>query len=752
MQRMFVAAAGSLVIVTMSAALSGRTADQQSSPPSQSVDFARDVQPIFRQSCYGCHGPSQQMNGFRLDRRKDALRGGTLSVIGPGNSEASRLYLRLLGNAFGQQMPPTGALPPAQIATIKAWIDQGAIWPDAVSGEVAPTPQDPSANGLIALLRSADFRSFQSRAARETGLGNVRGPGGSTLLMFAALYGDVATVRGLLDRGASVNMRNDAGATALMWAAADVEKTRLLIDRGADINARSDDGRTPLMIAAGRNGNAATVKLLLERGASVNVAGPSLLGQTTPLIEAALAGDAEIFQLLVSSGANLVAGGPAALGLALRAECMACAEVVLKALPPPLVTASMMLGAPPIGPAVGTPFFLERGADITARDESGRSILMLAAASEAMPVDAIKALLARKMDINERTPAGQTALALARRHGQTPVVQLLRDAGAVEEPLTPAPTPTPARSTREALARTVPLLQKTDVTFLRKSGCVSCHNNSLTAITVGVARKQGFKVDEAVAVEQTRKVAAYIESWRERTVQGIAIPGDVDTVSYILAGLAADGYPADLATDAQAYLIKRQQAADGRWRIFANRPPIESSDIEVTAASIRALQVYAPKPQRAEYDKAIAAGSRWLQQATARTTEDRAFQLLGLLWANAPKPSLQPFARALVAEQRPDGGWSQLPTLTSDAYATGQALVALVQSGAIAASDPVYQRGIAFLMQTQQADGSWFVRTRAIPIQPLFDAGFPHGPDAFISAAASNWAAMALALAEKTSS
>jgi hypothetical protein len=51
---------------------------------------------------------------------------------------------------------------------------------------------------------------------------------------------------------------------------------------------------------------------------------------------------------------------------------------------------------------------------------------------------------------------------------------------------------------------------------------------------------------------------------------------------------------------------------------------------------------------------------------------------------------------------------------------------------------------VDFLLKRQLSDGSWFVRTRAIPIQPLFDAGFPHGPDAFISAAGTNWAALAL--------
>ena len=62
----------------------------------------------------------------------------------------------------------------------------------------------------------------------------------------------------------------------------------------------------------------------------------------------------------------------------------------------------------------------------------------------------------------------------------------------------------------------------------------------------------------------------------------------------------------------------------------------------------------------------------------------------------------------------------------------------------IALTNPAYQRGIQFLFNTQLEDGSWYVRTRAPAIQPYFDSDFPHGPDQFISAAATNWAAMAL--------
>src|SRR2546423_10092342 len=96
------------------------------------VDFRRDVQPLLKANCTGCHGPAQQMNNFRLDRRRDAMRGGTIAVIAPGSSQSSHLYLRLISrDTMGMPMPPTGSLPPQQIEIIKNWIDQGAEWPDA---------------------------------------------------------------------------------------------------------------------------------------------------------------------------------------------------------------------------------------------------------------------------------------------------------------------------------------------------------------------------------------------------------------------------------------------------------------------------------------------------------------------------------------------------------------------------------------------------------------------------------------------
>ena len=77
-------------------------------------------------------------------------------------------------------------------------------------------------------------------------------------------------------------------------------------------------------------------------------------------------------------------------------------------------------------------------------------------------------------------------------------------------------------------------------------------------------------------------------------------------------------------------------------------------------------------------------------------------QLLGLAWAKAPADAVRTSADALLREQRPDGGWAQLPTLETDAYATGQALVALQTSGHDVAS-AAYRRSVAYSVIVEPA-------------------------------------------------
>jgi len=740
----------SLAVVSTSALIIGVLAGHARTQTPAKVDFANDVQPIFRQSCVGCHGPSQQMAGFRLDRRRDAMRGGTIAVIGPGNSDGSRLYRRLIGSEFGAQMPPTGALAPDKVAIIKAWIDEGAEWPDALANDQPPVPADPAAARLIAALKRGDRASFAAVLKANPGASQKKGEGGTTPLMVAALEADAAAVEQLLDAGADANVANDAGATALMWAVPDADKVQRLLVHGANPNAKSLDGRTPLMIAAGIRESERAVQMLLDAKADPNVTSTD---GTTPLSQAAYINNPAVFERLVAAGASLETAGPNALYLAIQFGCVKCTERLLApdALPKGMLTPAAGLLSPPSGDATAIRPLVELGANPKAKGPGGRTLLMMAAASDFQPVDVVQSLIDKGADVDAVGANGETALSLARQRGATPIVDLLLKSGAKESggPAAAAPRAMPAATIRVALERSVPLLQKNDVLSMKKSGCVSCHNNTLTAVTVSAVRASGGRVDEVTARSQVKAIGAYAESWRERMLQGMGIPGDVDTLSYILVGLAAEHYPADDATAAMARFIKDHQLPDGHWAIFAHRPPIESSDIEVTALSMRALQLYAPARHAAEYKVRIDAAAAWLEHATPKATEDRALQLLGLQWTGRARDTIRTRARELLAEQRPDGGWAQIPTLNSDAYATGQALVALQEARMISKTDAAAKRGVQFLLDSQLEDGSWLVKTRAIRIQPHYESGFPHGMDQFISAAATNWASTALALAAR---
>ena len=93
------------------------------------VDFARDIEPIFKARCIQCHNAAKAMGGLRLDERTEALK-----VIKPGKSNESRLIHRVLGEGGEPRMPMVGdPLDKDQVARLKAWIDEGAVWSESKS-------------------------------------------------------------------------------------------------------------------------------------------------------------------------------------------------------------------------------------------------------------------------------------------------------------------------------------------------------------------------------------------------------------------------------------------------------------------------------------------------------------------------------------------------------------------------------------------------------------------------------------------
>jgi hypothetical protein len=178
------------------------------------------------------------------------------------------------------------------------------------------------------------------------------------------------------------------------------------------------------------------------------------------------------------------------------------------------------------------------------------------------------------------------------------------------------------------------------------------------------------------------------------------------------------------------------------------RPPIQSSDVGATALAIHALQKYPLPGRQAEFTKRVARARDWLRSVKPANNEERIYQILGLAWAGEASSKLQPLAKALLACQGNDGGWSQLATLKSDAYATGQAIYALRVGAGLSLDHPATERGRRYLLETQLTDGTWFVHRRAFPFQPTMKSGFPHRRDSWISAAGTSWAVMALSLTD----
>jgi N-acyl-D-amino-acid deacylase len=719
------------------------------------VDFAKDVQPILRQNCVTCHSGTQPASGMRLDRKSAVInRRGVV----PGSAENSFLFHRISGNDYGMQMPPTGALKPEQIDTIKRWIEQGSDWPDALANETELPPVNPKAVAMVDALHEGDLPKFMKFAAEDAKLLNARGPEGSTPFMYAVLYSNAATLERLLKLGADPNKRNDANATALMWAATEMDKTKVLLSHGADVNARSSDMRTPLMIAARKPGNSAVVKLLLDQGANPNP-NPHPSAESSPLLEAATSGDSASVEILIGKGAEVKPVGEMALNMAVTMECSKCLSL-LTAKEIDKKDYSLALADIAItGDVNAVKMMLDHGADINIVDPLGRTPLMYAAASDNLPLEEVKLLVEHGADVNAKdahklgADSGWTALDIARQHGDTPIVAFLLKSGAKSN-AAPPPQLKPRRDNTiaNAIQGSLPLIQKADANFLPKAACASCHNNSFAALAVGSARRNGFAVDERIAAQQVQGNVFGLMQLRDNLRQGFIAPvgeffGPV-VIGDMLLGLDAEHYKADLNTDTVVIYLKNRQGADGHWAYppADTRPPICSDYIAQTAIAMRAMQLYAPKLERASFDQAIQLAAAWLAKQQPKGNEDRAGRLTGLVWSGKYKDAVQKAMHDLIATQRSDGGWADIDTTPSTAFATGRALVAL-QAAGLPVSDGAYQKGVKYLLSTQQEDGSWFVRSRSMTFQPYFDSGFPQGFDQWISAAGTSWATLALSLA-----
>jgi cytochrome c2 len=614
----------------------------------------------------------------------------------------------------------------------------------------APLSASGSADLLIA-VRNGDHQ--QVRTLIEAGADvNIADDGGTTALMHAVIESDAQMMKLLIDHRANVNAKNALDSTALMYAATNLEKTRLLLDAGADVKAKGQRGATAMGVAVTTFGSTPVLKLLVGKGAQP---------EARQMTSAAAVGDLEAMQYLLSAGIPSDGFSTPAITAAITARCEACARwLVEKGAPAGGVRPNGTLSTP-VGSTLGgvlndaakrampelSQFLLDHGASLDSRDREGFTLLMQAVLSMQPPPARdrmVEWLLSKGVDPNAKNDRGDTAYQLAARVGTTSTLAILAKAGA-KEVKEDWPLPAGASSVEAAMKKAIPLIEMSGEPGWKSRQCVSCHSNSLPAMTVSLARQKGLAVNDAQAKKELGFAIATDEPVLEDNRLGASpIGGGSDTLGYTLLGMAAAGAPAGALTDAHIHFISLNQYPDGAFRNLSYRPPLEYSPFTTTALAVHAIKLYAIPGRQAEFDERAQRAKRWLLSAKTFSMEEQSMQLNALADAGASASERAPFVQALKAAQNKDGSWSQLPETRADAYATGEALYALHVSGSVPASDPTYQKGVQWLLRNQLADGSWFAPSRAVPVQPHTFESFPNGWHQFVSDAASCWATMAL--------
>lgn len=299
---------------------------------------------------------------------------------------------------------------------------------------------------------------------------------------------------------------------------------------------------------------------------------------------------------------------------------------------------------------------------------------------------------------------------------------------------------------REAVVQSLRLAEKAAANYPKHRSCFSCHHQTLPMLAMVTAGARGITTQKGLLKSQAEFTHTSFKEHVDAMKEGRGVGGGAMTVGYGLWALDLAAVAHDDVTSAMVEYLLKTQRADGHWLTNGRRPPLEESAVTATALSALGLKRFATSDQRMRAETAVTRARQWLLSTSAQNQEDRNHRLFGLRIVGADDTILAQARADVVAAQHSDGGWSARDDLPSDAYATGQTLARLHADG-LPITDPVYERGIRYLLKNRQTDGSWRVETRARPFQVYFDNGDPHGKSQFISTPATAWAIVALTFA-----
>lgn len=258
----------------------------------------------------------------------------------------------------------------------------------------------------------------------------------------------------------------------------------------------------------------------------------------------------------------------------------------------------------------------------------------------------------------------------------------------------------PSDSVRRVVNRSLPYLQKRGEWWIKQKKCTSCHRVTFMIWSLIEADRRGFAVDR-------KKLDGWID-WSLKNPD----KNSPDTRAQLLLAVRAPEITEQRKERLGALrkeLIAAQQK-DGSWKPGGQlpsqkRPKPETTQVSTIWNSVAVLESGRDASAvQAVRDKAL----KFLAAAkSAKSTEWFAARLLLEHRLGHTKAAKQRRAE-LFKRQNPDGGWGWIAGEKSDALATGMGLYALLQTGA-AETDHAVQNAVAFLLKTQNKNGSWTV-------------------------------------------
>jgi squalene-hopene/tetraprenyl-beta-curcumene cyclase len=285
---------------------------------------------------------------------------------------------------------------------------------------------------------------------------------------------------------------------------------------------------------------------------------------------------------------------------------------------------------------------------------------------------------------------------------------------------------------RAAIDRGLSFLAKDSMAWRESRKCYECHHAPFTIWALNEAKNQGYAVDEQVLADMTSWVVGkdYLaQLLMERPAQQEIVFNEAP----LLLALAIEAGSTNDAQDGLKRLlasVMHDQGDDGSWKRINEARPILSSPDTLTTLALLALSAPSAPDMGEEGKVARQRALQWLEAAKP-DDELQPTVLRLILWRRlGPASEWDHLVQLLRNAQNEDGGWSQIEFANSDAYATGQALYALAESGAMK-DDAAIRSAQSFLAKSQGPNGAWTMTSRAImgngkvatKFEPIIHAG-----------------------------